>query len=249
MLFCDPRVSFRSRDALADLARAIEEADGAALAGEFRPDDRSDPVIDEVFFAVRRDVYRRRNIQPLISQDSPAARLQQSVMREPGLVVVDFPSIAGGHILFPPQMRVTSQPALSSNDSHLELLLPEHEPELLRHLSTRLSEGLQPRDEDLAELPRPDLPTFEPTTKLRRSPNVLLRENLTTAVVLVPPQEPMALSGTARLIWSVFEQPTTTDEAVALLADILDVPIAIVAADVSAVVDRLTTSGALVPTQ
>lgn len=97
LLFCDADVIFRDRLALRALSDSM--ASGAALAGEWRRNARrTGPNIQASFFAVRRDVYARRDVAPLMHDGAPAAR-QQASLQEAGLVAVDFPSNHGGFIL------------------------------------------------------------------------------------------------------------------------------------------------------
>ncbi len=97
MLFCDTDVIFRSPLALANLASAALEHD-AALIGEVRVGANAMPDIQASFFAVRRDVYARRDIRPLVHGGAPAYLLQRSIW-DSGLPVVHLPTNKGGLIL------------------------------------------------------------------------------------------------------------------------------------------------------
>jgi hypothetical protein len=97
LLFCDPDVVWRDRDALGSIADEAA-AHSAAILGESRPGDASSPDIQASFLLVGRDVYARRDVAPVVHHGSPTLWLQRSVCRA-GLTVVDFPSNRGGHIL------------------------------------------------------------------------------------------------------------------------------------------------------
>ena len=96
LLFCDPDVVLVNPATLRDLGNAVAE-ENAAFAGELR---RPPPDLDvqASFFVVRRDIYQRRDIAPLVNHGSPSLWLQRSIWRA-GLPVVDFPSNHGGYIL------------------------------------------------------------------------------------------------------------------------------------------------------
>jgi len=96
LLFCDPDVVFVNRATLRDLGDAVAE-ENAAFAGELR---RPPPDLDvqASFFVVRRDIYQRRDVVPIVNHGSPALWMQRSIWRA-GLPVVDFPSNYGGYIL------------------------------------------------------------------------------------------------------------------------------------------------------
>lgn len=97
LLFCDTDVIFRNPDALNALVTSASVHD-AAFIGEMRIDRSGSPNIQASFFAVRRDVYARREIAPLVNHGSPALWQQESVRRA-GLALIDFPSNHGGYIL------------------------------------------------------------------------------------------------------------------------------------------------------
>jgi hypothetical protein len=96
LLFCDPDVIFRNPDTLAHIAGAFE--DGAALVGEPRVSAREGPDIQASFYAVRREIYARADVAPLVHGGAPAYRQQVSVSRL-GLPIMAFPSNYGGFIL------------------------------------------------------------------------------------------------------------------------------------------------------
>jgi len=97
LLFCDADVVFRSPDALSRLATEFDQ--GAALAGEPRRTiDAGGPDIQASFFAVRRDVYARRDVRPLVHGGAPARAMQSSVARA-GLEIGEFRGNRDGMIL------------------------------------------------------------------------------------------------------------------------------------------------------
>jgi hypothetical protein len=97
IVFCDPDVVFRNRATLLDLSAAVIRNNGA-FVGEARVPGSSHPQVQASFFAVRRDVLTRRDVQPLVNRGSPAYGMQASILRA-GLTVVDFPSNHGGYVL------------------------------------------------------------------------------------------------------------------------------------------------------
>jgi glycosyltransferase involved in cell wall biosynthesis len=97
LVFCDPDVIFRERTTLEVVAAQFAD-ESVALLGECRGDPLVAPDIQASFFAVRRDVYARRDIAPLVFHGSPALWQQVSVARA-GMTVVDFPSNRGGFVL------------------------------------------------------------------------------------------------------------------------------------------------------
>lgn len=94
LLFVDADVVFLRPDALTALADALAGHD-ASLVGEVRPGDPRGPDIQASLFAVRRDVYARHDVAPLVHDGSPARRMQESVVAA-GLTVVDLPTNRGG---------------------------------------------------------------------------------------------------------------------------------------------------------
>jgi hypothetical protein len=96
LLFCDTDVVFRNPQTLYDLA-AVMEVHEAAFAGELRQLYEY-PDCQASFFAVRRDVYERRDVMPWVNHGAPAYWMQRSIWKA-GLNVVDFPSNQGGFIL------------------------------------------------------------------------------------------------------------------------------------------------------
>ena len=96
ILFTDTDVVFRDRQTIGALSDVFSA--GAAFAGEFRQSKHEGPDVQASFFAVRRDVYQRRDVAPLTHDGAPARRMQASIVRA-GLPVADFPSNRGGHIL------------------------------------------------------------------------------------------------------------------------------------------------------
>jgi hypothetical protein len=97
LLFCDPDVVFRNPATLHDLS-ATMTVHRAAFAGEARQAPPAHPDIQASFFAVRRDVVARRQVQPLVNHGSPAYGMQTSI-RGAGLTIADFPSNHGGYVL------------------------------------------------------------------------------------------------------------------------------------------------------
>jgi glycosyltransferase involved in cell wall biosynthesis len=97
ILLCDPDVVFRDPSTLRDVSAAIVQTNGA-LAGEVRRKGSGHPDIQASFFAVRRDILARRDVQPFVNHGSPAYGMQASVLRL-GLTIVDFPSNHGGYVL------------------------------------------------------------------------------------------------------------------------------------------------------
>jgi hypothetical protein len=163
LLFCDPDVIFLNPATLLDLGRAVVEHDGV-FAGELR---REPPDLDAQasFFVVRRDIYARADVAPLVNHGSPALWMQRSIGRA-GLPVVNFPSNHGGYILhrgrsavaaahelFPRHsystadyrdahfMGVRDGPRVwgETEDRFAELLRPESEAPLLEYLAERLA--------------------------------------------------------------------------------------------------------------
>jgi len=164
LLFCDPDVIFRDTATLGAIAGAAI-AHSPALIGEVRAGVNPEPDIQASFFVVRRDVYARRDIAPIVHHGSPAYWLQRSIRRV-GLPVVDFPSNRGGHVLHrgragvaaahryrtghafatvanrgPHYMGVPDGAAVwdAVEASHAHLLGPEAEAELLEVLARRLA--------------------------------------------------------------------------------------------------------------
>jgi hypothetical protein len=162
LLFCDPDVVFVNPATLLDLGAAVVE-DDAAFVGELR---RAPPDLDAQasFFVVRRDVYARPDVVPLVNHGSPALWMQRSIWRA-GLPVVDFPGNHGGYILHrgrsavaaaheffprhsyatadarhPHFMRVRDGPRVWAQieERHAELLRPEAKTRLLAFLAERL---------------------------------------------------------------------------------------------------------------
>jgi hypothetical protein len=163
LLFCDPDVVFVNPDALLDLGTAMVEHD-AAFAGELR---REPPDLDAQasFFVVRRDIFARADVAPLVNHGSPALWMQRSIGRA-GLPVVNFPSNHGGYILHRGRSAVAAaheffpRHSYSTADTHhahfmgvrdgprvwaetedrfAELLRPEAEAPLLNYLAERLT--------------------------------------------------------------------------------------------------------------
>jgi hypothetical protein len=97
LLFCDPDVVFRNPATLHDLSTTMTKH-SAAFAGEARRAPPGHPDVQASFFAVRRDVMARRQVEPLVNHGSPAYGMQASIRRA-GLTIVDFPSNHGGYVL------------------------------------------------------------------------------------------------------------------------------------------------------
>jgi hypothetical protein len=98
VIFCDTDVVFRNPATLLDLSATMIHHD-AALGGEVRTAPGSGhPDIQASFFAVRRDVFTRRDVRPLEHHGSPAFSMQASMVKA-GLPIVDFPSNHGGYVL------------------------------------------------------------------------------------------------------------------------------------------------------
>ncbi len=165
LVFCDPDVVFRNPDTLLDLSAAMVEHD-AAFAGEARAAlGHAHPDIQASFFAVRRDVLARRDVEPLVNHGSPAAPMQASIVAA-GLTIADFPSNHGGYVLHrgragvaaagqyhpthsyaqatttdPHYMGVHDGPAIwaAVEAQWAHLLEPGGEPALLEHLAARFA--------------------------------------------------------------------------------------------------------------
>jgi len=97
LAFCDTDVVLRNPALLTILAGAALHHE-PALLGEVRHGVNPEPDIQASFFVVRRDVYRRRDIAPLVHHGSPAYWLQRSIRRA-GLSIVDFPGNRDAHLL------------------------------------------------------------------------------------------------------------------------------------------------------
>lgn len=165
LLFCDPDIIFRNRDALSDLAQAIIGTD-AAFAGELRRGSYPYPEAQASFFAVRRDCYARPDVMPLVHHGAPAYFMQRSLWRA-GLHLEHFPSNSGGHILHRGRSAVAATRRYRPDHAHAtaarhaphymgvpggeriwrrtearyaELLQSANEQRLLEFLSSRLSE-------------------------------------------------------------------------------------------------------------
>lgn len=161
LLFTDTDVVLRSPDALAAIVGSA--VSGAALVGEVRTGVNSEPDIQASFFAVRRDVFARRDVPPPVHDGSPTYRLQRAIF-DAGLPVVDLPTNHGGLILhrgragveaasrFRPRhhyagvandephfMGVPGGAAIWNQveDLHVPLLAADAEGQLLDHLAAR----------------------------------------------------------------------------------------------------------------
>jgi hypothetical protein len=97
LLFIDPDVVFRNRDALADLGDVFREGDAAA-AGELRDDLYPYPEAQASFLAVRSDWCARADVWPWVNHGAPSYWLQRSIWRAGGRIA-HFPSNQGGYIL------------------------------------------------------------------------------------------------------------------------------------------------------
>jgi hypothetical protein len=98
LLFCDPDVVFRNPATLLDLSAVMIRRD-AAFGGEPRLTRESGhPDVQASFFAVRRDLMARRDVQPLVNHGSPAYAMQASMLQA-GLTIAAFPSNHGGYVL------------------------------------------------------------------------------------------------------------------------------------------------------
>jgi len=164
LLFLDTDVIFRDPSAIGALADAA--AGDAALVGQLSTrTDVPHPFIHASFFAVRRDVYGRRDIEPLVYHGSPASWQQQSIAKA-GLRIVDFPSYRGGYALHrgrsgyaasvvhrpwhPTATKAMRDPHFSGvpdgeaiwrevESRHAPMLEPAREAELIDVLATRLA--------------------------------------------------------------------------------------------------------------
>jgi hypothetical protein len=163
LLFCDPDVVFVNPSTVLDIGDAVVEHH-AAFAGELR---RGPPDLDAQasFFVVRRDVYARLDVAPLVNHGSPALWMQRSIGRA-ALPVVNFPSNHGGYILhrgrsavaaahefFPRHSYSTAEARhahfmgvhdgprvwAEMQDRFAQLLGPEAETSLLKFLAERLA--------------------------------------------------------------------------------------------------------------
>jgi len=262
VLFCDADVVFRSPDTLGDLA-AVFGATRAALAGEMRR-VHAYPDIQASFFAVRRDVYERPDIWPPVDHGSPAYWMQRSIQRA-GLTVVDFPSNRGGHVLhrgrsgvaaarlFRPwhhyaSVQSTTPHFMGVPDGeriwseiearHAPLLGPEGESDLLDLLADRFARGREPVVTHQSESLRSD-------ATIAWHPGVFQRRSVGAVIVAGLTGDPITLTGTGPVVWSLFEQPTSPDEVVAELSDEFGAPAELVRAEVEQFVTDLLDRGIL----
>ena len=127
LLFCDTDVVFRARGALTVLAGAALEHD-AALLGEVRAGANHQPDIQASFFAVRRDVYARRDIAPLVHDGAPAYRLQRNIW-DSALPVVNVPTNHGGLMLH--RGRAGVEAASTYRPHHHYARLPNQSPHFM----------------------------------------------------------------------------------------------------------------------
>jgi hypothetical protein len=175
VLFCDPDVVFRNTATMLDLSAAMVRHN-AAFLGEARcPSSSGHPDVQASFFAVRRDLVVRRDVQPLVNHGSPAYGMQASMLRA-GLRIVDFPSNHGGYVLHRGRTAVAAATTygvgpyagVASRHAHFmgvadgaqiwadieerwaPFLLPEAEPALLDHLERRFAVA------GTTSAPRPD---------------------------------------------------------------------------------------------
>lgn len=164
LLFCDTDVVFRAPAALGAVTGAALEHD-AALIGEVRSPAGQAPDIQASFFAVRRDVYARRDVAPLVNHGSPALAMQRSI-GDAGLPIVHLPTNHGGLTLHRGRAGVEAAGRLHPrhnyakvpNDSphfmgvaggaaiwneienrYADLLAPSGEDALIDHLAERLT--------------------------------------------------------------------------------------------------------------
>lgn len=96
LLICDADIVFRNPNTLKELAALLEQ--GAAFIGELRHGIYPYPEAQASFFAMRRSVYHRDDIAPIVDHGAPAYFMQRSIRRA-GLEIVDFPSNHGEYIL------------------------------------------------------------------------------------------------------------------------------------------------------
>ena len=87
-------------------------------------------------------------------------------------------------------------------------------------------------------------------TRWARADSTLFRRT-TTAVVLLPAGavEPIELRGAAALVWDVLEEPTTTTDAIELLARACGEGVERIGPDVTALLRHLEELGAAVETE
>lgn len=97
LLVCDTDVIFRNPDTLRDLARPFE-IDSTVFAGELRRGLYLYPEAQASFFALRRDIYTRKDVRPFVNHGAPAYWTQRSLWQA-GFTLTDFPSNHGGYIL------------------------------------------------------------------------------------------------------------------------------------------------------
>lgn len=97
LLFCDADVALRDHSLFSSLA-GLGAASRPALIGEVRVGVNPEPDIQASFLVVRRDIYARRDILPLVHHGSPTYWMQCSIRRA-GLSIMDFPSNHGGYLL------------------------------------------------------------------------------------------------------------------------------------------------------
>ncbi len=163
-LFCDTDVVFRREDTLRALASRFTESK-IGFAGEMREGLYPLPEAQASFIAVRRDIYHRPDVVPMLHHGAPAYPLQCS-LRRANIDLADFPSNFGGYILHRGRSGVAATRTYRRHDAHATavtyrphfmgvpggrqvwesiekkhqaLLDPRAEPELVEYLAAALS--------------------------------------------------------------------------------------------------------------
>lgn len=81
---------------------------------------------------------------------------------------------------------------------------------------------------------------------VQRNPAVLWRRTLDGAVLLVPGRaEPLRLNATAAIVWDLLDEPATTAQLAAEVAEAFDIASQEASADITAGVGALRDEGAL----
>lgn len=164
LMICDTDIIFRNPNTITELAE-IFNSKKYAFAGELRYSSNICPQAQASFLCLRRDVYKRKEISPIVNHGSPAYPMQKSLW-ENKYQLYDFRSNSGGYILHRGRSGVaaagkhystSSYSSEKNNKPHFmavengeqiwkdaenqfaELLLPENESELIKYLKNKLS--------------------------------------------------------------------------------------------------------------
>ncbi len=116
LLFCDTDVVFRRSDTLRAVAARFSE-NGAGFVGELRHGIYPIPEAQASFIAVRRDIYDRPDVTPMVHHGAPAYPMQES-LHQNGVEVSDFPSNFGGYILHRGRTGVAATRTYRPFDAH-----------------------------------------------------------------------------------------------------------------------------------